>query len=54
MNGWFYALVLKMILAPIILFLYWFLSIKIPHLLKRFVPNGKIKDALYRERYWHW
>ncbi|WP_440984904.1 hypothetical protein ACM9XA_03380 [Xanthomonas sacchari] len=49
--GWFYALALKMVLSPIILFGYWLVAIKFPNSIKRFIPEGKIKEALYRERY---
>jgi hypothetical protein len=51
MSAWFYALVFKMVIAPVMLYGYWLVAIKLPNVFKRYIPDGKIKDALYRERY---
>lgn len=52
MSSWFFALAVKMIAAPIVVFCYWALTIKLPNVIKRYFPEGRLKDLLFREHYW--
>ena len=52
MSSWAFALAVKMVAAPVIAFGYWLLAIRFPNTIKRFVPEGRIKEILFRERYW--
>jgi hypothetical protein len=48
--AWLYALGLKLIFAPIIVFIYWLLAVKGGPWLCKALPDGKLKRALTKER----
>lgn len=50
MEGWLIALLMKGSAVVLLAFLYYVFVYKGSHFLGRFIPDGKIKDALFRER----
>lgn len=50
MTAWLYALALKMVAAPFLVFAYWLVAIKGGNSLCRLIPDGKLKRALLKER----
>lgn len=50
MTAWMLGLLLKGAAVVLIAFLYYVFVYKGSHFLGRFIPDGKIKEALFRER----
>lgn len=50
MGFWFYAFAIKVALLPVFAFIYWLFVIKAGHALARLLPDGKLKEALTRDR----
>ncbi len=50
MTAWHWALLLKPLGALLIIAAYYVVVYKGSHLLGRFIPNGKVKEFLFRER----
>lgn len=50
MENWLIAVLLKGAAVVLLAFLYYVVVYKGSHLLGRFIPDGKIKEALFRER----
>ncbi len=50
MENWVLALLLKGVAVVILAFGYYVVVYKGSHLIGRFIPDGKIKEWLFRER----
>ena len=50
MDNWVYALLLKFASLLLLAFLYYVFVYKFTRLIGRFIPNGKVKEFLFRER----
>lgn len=50
MSSWVWAIFLKSAAVVLLAFVYWVVVYKGSHLLGLFIPNGKFKDFLFRER----
>jgi hypothetical protein len=50
MDGWLIALLLKGVALVSLAFGYYVVVYKGSYLIGRFIPNGKFKDFLFRER----
>ena len=50
MQAWWVALLFKGVAAVAILFAYYVVVYRGSHFIGRFIPDGKFKDALFRER----
>ncbi|SDQ41919.1 hypothetical protein SAMN05216569_1053 [Pseudoxanthomonas sp. CF125] len=50
MDNWVIAVFMKAAAIVLLAFVYWVVVYKGSHFLGRFIPNGKFKDFLFRER----
>lgn len=50
MENWLIAVLLKGAAVVLLAFLYYVVVYKGSHFIGRFIPDGKIKEALFRER----
>lgn len=50
MQGWAWTLVLKPLAVVAVVFAYYVVVYKGSHLIGRLLPNGRLKEFLFRER----
>jgi hypothetical protein len=50
MESWFVAMLVKVPAVVAIAFLYYVIVYKGSHLIRRFIPEGRVKEFLFRER----